>query len=390
MVYEKIENSKKQVTDEYNLNKEKINDLDNKIKVFKINDLDNKIMIFFCDAMINYFTGTLIITFFSDKIVNLLQSGIINIDALCIFNFMLPMISGIVGLKCYVKNHDLKNRLSMITDVKTRSDKLYEQVKYEIEREKLISRNKILINMIDKLEEEKAMLGKLSLKYSFSDKENLDVGNNCVLQNSDLLSKKYEELELLTIKDFLLDKFWRVRIKSQKFLDIFAFGCMFGVFMSFSWNIPVMFMEKFLINSDIFSSITSTIGPFLIGSIGTGICLNKNYKIQKYLFEKLNDDYLGNENLINNVNYDNEDALEKELEKVINEIVDLRINYSRENMKKMEEIDSKLSIKTNNYSYKFDLESNLRECRSIVDDKRIDFDNDRLIKKRIMDKNVID
>ena len=144
MRYEKIENFKRKIIDEYKMNQEKIDEIDKKIKVYEINGLDNRLMIFLGTAMFNYFTGTLLITIFSTSIINLLRNGIITSEMLSFLNFMFPVISGSIGLKCYEKKYDLKNRLNKITMTKSRSGKLYEQLRYELEREKLIGRNRVL------------------------------------------------------------------------------------------------------------------------------------------------------------------------------------------------------------------------------------------------------
>lgn len=378
MQYEQIN---EKISEELNANNKKINELSYKIKVFEINDLDNKLMIFLVFAMMNYFTGILLMTIFFSNIITLFQKGIINVNMLSILNFVFPITSGIVGGKWYLKKCNLKKRLNKVTSSKSRSKRFSEQVKYEVEREKLINRNNILNSISEKIDEEKKMLYKLSSNYNFINKDSVLEHK---LLGDNLLDNKYNEMDLLGIKKFLIDKFWKVRCRSQKILEIFLFSVLGGAFLMFYWNVPVMVINRFLdelvISVNILWRYANLVVPFLLGSVGIGLYINRNYNIREQVFDSLNRELL-KENVLSKKDSISDNVIEEKLNVAMNEIVDLRLEMFRRNTSE-KEYDIKDIKDKDSFCYKFDLEKNRDKNDSLETIEKLDNKENKLVKKR--------
>ena len=234
----------------------------------------------------------------------------------------------------------------------------------------------VLGSIFDKLNEEKRMLNELSSKYNFSDKGNLDVKSDNSLLSDDLLKRKYEEMDLLVAKNFLIKRFWKVRSKVQKFIDIFAVGSVAGLFLMIYWNVPILAFGDFGISA----STASLVVPFLTASIGSSLYINNKYKIQGEVFEKVNVEYLDDE-VLGNVEGNNEEKLTCQLEDVTNEIINLQMFMFDKGIER--NFVEKLEDKGESYVYKFDLEQRLEKGSFEESEVKADDKEDKLVKRRI-------
>ena len=98
----------------------------------------------------------------------------------------------------------------------------------------------------------------------------------------------------------------------------------------------------------------------LLGGIGTGLYVNRNYNIREQVFDSLNKELLDNQAIDKKYSV-NDDVVEKKLIDSVNDIVDYRLEiFRRDNSN-----NSKFQKETSCYVYKFDLEKNMENCNSL-------------------------
>lgn len=136
---------------------------------------------------------------------------------------------GTIGRKILEHKYQTKERLKLFTTANTQSEKLQEELKYEIALEKVKNRNKAIQQSIDSLSSNQSILNSLSSRYDISDKaisQNKEKSQKRVEELSILLKDKADELDVLTTQKILCEKFWQVRTKENKVMDIMIAGMM--------------------------------------------------------------------------------------------------------------------------------------------------------------------
>lgn len=205
------------------------------------------------------------------------------------------LCGGIIGRKLFELKLKLKERLISFTTASTESEKLEEEVKYEIQLEKAKNRNKAIKKIIDSLNPNK-LISSISLfdecniinKKAILNKEELE---KKIEELSVLLKEQNDELDLLTTQKVLLKKFLNVKDKSfQKSKEVTDLTCQgFGVAMC--TGMPLFSLKAYPLSSiSEFSVYLSLFAPVIAAIIGGCVYFKKRNKDNIKVFNNLNNE----------------------------------------------------------------------------------------------------
>lgn len=263
--------------------------------------------------------------------------------------------SGLIINNMIYKKYDFKNRLRNFSNAKTDKDKLEEEMKYEIEIEKLLNKNKI----IDK---------KLSNINEYASNQNENNQYDCYfpeLKSSDLpniLEEKHKKLDGLITQKVLIERFYNKIQKKERRVS-YLLSMVIGGFILFTgYQIPILSVSKIAANSSLLQCLIDLTVPFVIGSgIAYAYDIRKN-KISKKVFDSYNKNL--EEYTINpDINFDNYyskiNEINSKIKTQINEISFLEVEILKNNL------NSK-SIENDNACKEFEKNySNIMEYQNI-------------------------
>lgn len=298
---------------------EELQDLINYNK-FKINDNKNKIHILNSISTENRLGRIAILSEFAYLPICILTV----LYELVAFKYMPITILGaslIVGLICNMvteKSFKIKRRVARISSAKNESEREEEIFKYEIENEKLNSKNKALSLSIQTIQNEEDMIYKITKlgKYIVTCKD-----ASCDRTNNDLereLGYKSRKLDELSTKKYLSS------IKISDWMDIAMNSMMVGVCIGITMIIPLFGkIVNPVPSSPVFQLISTlgTMGAAMGISIGV---LNSKRKRQKNILKKYMKE---NENI----------DVDNELITTINEVSKIKVKLLEN--KRKEELD---------------------------------------------------
>ena len=319
-----IEKTKEILEKEYNENCTNINELNEKIRTIKANDLETKLTRAFAFSMIPWVATVLL----SPAIINL---GIIPINLISLLSIGVPTLIGITGEMLLTKKLKYKEKLESFSESKSQNEIIEESTRYEIEREKLRSSNKVLKKAFDNLEPEQYLFNSLSENDSKSF-EKLNIENI-----DEILEKNKKEIDIITTKKFLKEKFWRIRDRFQKVIDFIVISILGGIGFMTLYNTPTIAIN--LRNSiQLQTSILGIILPLGIGGLVCGGYYLKRIKDYTYAFRNVNQELgqeaLSDSEIINKIYNNDIENLDIELENLINDTCDvkLQLESKRQNL----------------------------------------------------------
>lgn len=309
MSIENIKKIKQELKQEYNKNQEKINILDEKIKTINANNFETKAMLALAFSFLSWFAFMLSISTIIKYIpVNLIQSLITGTSILI----------GITVEKISIRKAKCRERLRKFSTAKKQKELIEESTRYEIEKEKIISLNKIIEKCYEKLSENEENICFLSENYTITEK---DTNNKTVeeittnIENkNNILIKQQQDINVITTKCVLANKFWRVRDKAQRFNDMFLSICFGGAGCMFTYNMPI------IRNPQLFQASSFSIYiPLVIGGLVGGIYVSKRKKTHSAIFNQLNKEL--KDNAISKFrDYEEDKQFEKDLENLITNV----------------------------------------------------------------------
>lgn len=237
-------------------------------------------------------------------IVFLLSSIIFKNLSIPVLAYQTMVITSSIGLgtlftNSLFKKYKIKERLKMFSESKTDIEKLQEEVNYQIESEKACNRNKVIKETLDTINSTESMVNELSNKYDITEKyssRSKEELENSIEEISNLIKEKYNELDILSSKKVLHDRFWKIRSKFDKNANLIAYSLIAGVFASGIVGIPFITFNSIAAGSTILARILSVFWPLVIGSMGTFVYFlqrNKDYeKVFNYYNSQLEDEAL--------------------------------------------------------------------------------------------------
>lgn len=234
----------------------------------------------------------------------LLSSIIFKNLSIPVLAYQTMVITSSIGLgtlftNSLFKKYKIKERLKMFSESKTDIEKLQEEVNYQIELEKACNRNKVIKETLDTINSTESMVNELSNKYNITEKyssKSKDEIEKSIEEISNLIKEKYNELDILSTRKTLHDKFWKIRSKFDKTINLIAYSLIAGVFASGIIGIPFITFNSIAAGSTILARTLSVFWPLVIGSMGTFVYFlqrNKDYeKVFNYYNSQLEDEAL--------------------------------------------------------------------------------------------------
>lgn len=301
-------------------NNEQINISDERKRMANVNQFEYKVVETLGFSLLPYL-GLLILSGVLTK--NGIMASLIETVPAESFPFILvgsSLCAGTIGRKILEWKFKTKERLKAFTMAKTQTEKLEEEVKYTIELEKSKNRNKAIHQTMDSLSSNQSILNSLSSRYDINDRDLPQTEEDAKqrFENlSTLLKDKYTELDVLTTQKVLHEKFWRVRTKGQKVMDIIMSGMIGGFFTMMYGEMPILIVRDYISSLSLMSLFT----PLIVGIAGVSGYMIKRNKDYMKVFNNLNNE-LGEDSLQDKINeaYEEQQDIDSKIETKIREI----------------------------------------------------------------------
>ena len=305
---------------EYQKNDEQINISDERKRISSANQFEYKALTTIGFSLLPYL-GLVIL--FGGLTKNGVISSLIGTIPVEVFPLIIAggsLCVGTIGRKALEWRFKTKERLKAFTTANTQSEKLQEEVKYTVDLEKARNRNKAIQQTIDSLSSNQSILESLSSRYDIKDRTIPQTEEDAKKRTEDLselLKDKHTELDILTTQKILHEKFWRVRTKGQKVMEISLMGMMGGLFAMTYGQMPLLIVSDYLAPS---SSISIFV-PFVGGIVGFSGYMLKRNKDYINAFNHLNNELSENalSDKIKNV-YEEQQDIDAKIENKIREI----------------------------------------------------------------------
>lgn len=261
-----FEQIKKNLKEESNENCRKIDELDKKIRTISSNDFETKSISALAFSVISWMGSMLLMPI-------IVKSGNIPLNIIQPLFAGVSALIGVMGEELFTKKAKLREKLREFSSSKTRKEKIEESTRYEIEKKKLESFNKILEQSYDDLSEKENMIYHLSDIYSIAEKDidnrtKEEITNNIESIN-EVLIKKQHNVDIIATKCVLKDKFWRIRDKFNRFSDAFIFGMVGAMLFMMLYDMPIFYI-RLLENMPIEISTFGIYVPTIIGGLVCG------------------------------------------------------------------------------------------------------------------------
>lgn len=200
---------------------------------------------------------------------------------------------GFIVRKIFDKKNKIKERMKSFSTANTQSEKIQEEVKYTIEMEKTKNRNKAIQQTLNMLRTNQSAINSLSKKYDIYGKKLLQTEEETkknVGEFSKLLDNKYAELDILTTKKVLNEKFRIVRSKTQRIADFIITGLIGITYTLIYLGFPIILTSistrKYMQSTRLMYLFVPLIASF----IGVGGYMVKRQKDYMKVFNNLNNE----------------------------------------------------------------------------------------------------
>lgn len=301
MLYEE-----KTLEDRYNENENLCAILDERARMAKVNQLDYKVTEIFGMTMIPYIILLLIGIISSAQTLNVISMIWFTLGSAAI---SLPI--GLITSALINKKYKTKKKFKEFSNAKKESEKIELQLLNELQLERIKNRNSVLEQTMEKLHTSKLNITCLS-KYKGLDMSILPKDLEKVLEEKQSikneLEQKYNELDLLSIKSFLLNNLGKYMLKGQSTMEILLNSFMYAIMPCMLLFMPVIMIAKQGM------TIPTILGNIELGLLGISVTtstiynLNKN-RVQKEFFDKVNN-LLGDNKLIKKLDGLHEEIIE--------------------------------------------------------------------------------
>jgi len=279
----------------YKFNNEKIRNINESINNFDINSRENKLLVLGILFFIIQFFICFGIESFSLLILDFINSGMITVNLIPIITFVFSSLFSIIGVELYKKVYALKNN--------SEYSNCYNKTKCEIDREILEEYNNILKKEISFFENKDNKVNLKNKRFIFLEKK---------------IDKKYGELECLVSKKILIKRFSRFKDKFNELFDGLVVSLVVAVLMMILFNVPVVLLGK-LISFSSYSFLNILI-PFLVSFFAGTVFVLEKYRVANRVFDDINREF------DNKFVLDDSFDVDREIERVIKDIVEFEIN----------------------------------------------------------------
>lgn len=291
MKLEYFKKTKEELEQQKQENDKKIGLCEERTRMSKVNSFEYKAGITLTFSMIGY------LAIFLTSFALIKGLGVTTFtNVIPALSFPAIVVGGSLGVGTLIrtlmdKKYQTKERLKVFSTAKTQTEKLEEEIHYQIELEKANNRNLVIDQVINVLNSNESMLRKISSKYEIRDKnisKNEEEARKRIEDLSTLIKEQYDNLDILSTHKVLHDRFWRIRSKFQKGIDMSMSAGISGLFTMFFIGFPLMMVNDAITYSSVFSSLATTFTPFVVGIVGACGYMVKRNKDHKKVFDNLN------------------------------------------------------------------------------------------------------
>lgn len=318
---------KDELTQQLEKNNQDINLYDERMRMSRLNKFDSK---FIKAGSFMMFSNMFILSFLYISIYVL--RFLFFIPAFCFPLISIPTSIGLGLLFNHLlnKHFKVKERIKAFSKAKTESEKLEEEVIYTIELAKVENRNKVINSTIENLSSKISLLNNLSTKYNISDKnepKNYEEAKEYLNKIEIILKDNYDELDILSTQKTLTEKFEDIRSKADRFNLVFMTAITTLIVPGLLLYCNFFPLTQILHGSlfGVFAIVSSPLLSSLISIIYSHKKIKEYTKVFNTLNDKLGDDALPL--LIKSFNNEESQELNVSLEKKINAITQINIEY---------------------------------------------------------------
>lgn len=223
----------------------------------------------------------------------IMNNGIIPFEILQPLCVALPLVGGYAAEEGMFKGFKNKERLKKASSAKTQQERIEHATKFEIARERLLCKIRILESTLKEIEKKETINEDLGLQTTKdkTDIRSLEELNTSINSIDDLIYEKMGNIDQLATKKVLKKKFWRERDKYQKYFDIPLAGALGFVAGFLVYNIPLIAANAAGIPVDI--PMLQLFAPGIItGVASTGFFVKRNLDYTR-AFKNVNKELLG-------------------------------------------------------------------------------------------------
>lgn len=286
MKREWFERIKSEFEKEKEQNNEQILINSKRAKLSQLNQFELKAQLTLAFSMLGYI-GLVVAWIILTKIFDI--TTITNIIPAEIFPVVLSGGSLAIGTiinKMVYKKQKIKEKFKAFSNSKTQTDKLEELVHYQTELQKTYNRNRVIDETINILNSNQSVLSKISSRYDLIDRNSPkteEEAKQSIKELSSFIKERYEQLDLLTTKEVLHNKFGRVKPDFYDTGLILTSSMMIGLGTVIA---PVGMLKDFITNGSLFVSMCQLV--VLMPVVGSSVYIIKRRKEHKKAFNKLN------------------------------------------------------------------------------------------------------
>ncbi len=233
-----------------------------------------------------------------------------------------------------IKDTKVEEEYQKFSKASTNLEKLEEELDYQIELEEACNRNKVIKETLDIINSTESMVNELSSKYNISEKHSArskEELEKSIEEISNLIKEKYIELDVISTKKVLHDKFWKIRSKFDKNANLITYSLIAGTFAMVGFGYPFAAFNSFTAGSTVLTNALSVFGPLAIGSIVTFVYFIKRNKDYEQVFKEYNSqlkdealsDTLGKNDDANDECYKIKCIIEKQVKDIATAIIKL-------------------------------------------------------------------
>lgn len=344
---EDLEKAKVELEKKRNQNNKLIWIYDERTRMAKANQIEGKFYRTLACSLLPWFFLTMGLYFSTSVDITLLTRFV---PAYSIPTILIGSSFGIGALtrRLVEKHYQVKKRFTTFSKAKTEAEKIEEEIYYKIELEKAKNKDKVIQRTVEALEDNQifqTLWSSLSGRYDIREKNASQIENEALQKTEEmsrLLEEKYNELDILTTKGVLSERFVQVRLKGQKFLGEIAVAGGWYMFFQMMNILPMLPLGlSFTMEPSFIPVVLNYCVPF-----ATGILADTYWRIklkrENTVFEHFNH-MLGDDALCDKTCDTEAESREIAtlIERKINDIVAVEVKLQEER-RKLEEIEEEM------------------------------------------------
>ena len=226
------------------------------------------------------------------------------------------------------KRFQIVERIKSFSKAKTESEKIEEQIRYEIEQEKIKIRNRAIERAIKTIRENQEKRESLSQDYIISNKNmplSTEEAKTRIEELSNIINQKFKGLDIKTTRLVLNNNYNKIKTGLDDTFETSAYAMISGATVMMYYSIPVISMSGLMGEQNMVASATSVLGPLAVGTVGSAAYLKKNKKDLDQALNRINDS-LGNDKISRDKSFDYKLSLALDVDRKVEEVSSLIVD----------------------------------------------------------------